>query len=153
MTPSDFKKGFSAFEIAMYKDWKRHSHLENNLGSKFEYTLKNPIEQELIISLDQTTQRMIPKGCEKTPQDYYAIYLFKANKMIDQLAIPYQIGYGHIFKKTLPPGNYELIVKNWENGDPMEFEADFRVTSYTSKEEVKIWETVAYIEDDMELCL
>jgi hypothetical protein len=52
--------------------------------------------------------------------------------------------------KTLPPGKYELTVKNWENGDPMEFEADFRVTSYTSKEEVKIWETVAYIEDDME---
>lgn len=29
MTPSDFKSGFSAFEVALYsEDWKRHSHLE-----------------------------------------------------------------------------------------------------------------------------
>lgn len=91
MTPSDFKKGFSAIEIALYdEDWKRHSHLEQGMGSTFEYILNNPIEQEVIVSLDQTTARMILKGCKKYPGNYYAIYLYdKKGKGYGQTAIPF----------------------------------------------------------------
>ena len=72
---------------------------------------------------------------------------------VEEIPIPPQIGYGHIFRKSLPAGNYELTVKNWENGDPSEFESDFRLTSYTSNKEVKIWERIAYIEYELEECL
>lgn len=91
MTPSDFKKGFSAFEIALYDEaWLRHSHLEQSLGSTFEYIVDNPIEQDVIISLDQTTARMILKGCKKSPGNYYAIYLYnREGKAMGATAIPF----------------------------------------------------------------
>jgi hypothetical protein len=74
MTPSDFKKGFSTFTTAMYSEnWIKNSHLEKSIGSSFEYILKNPIKQVVIISLDQITERMILKGCKKSPGNYYSI--------------------------------------------------------------------------------
>ena len=151
MTPSDFKKGFSTIATAMYSDlWIKNSHLEKSVGSSFEYILKNPIKQLVIISLDQITERMILKGCKKSPGNYYKIYLFKGNKKVQEIAISSLIGYGHLIVDQLPPGDYKLIVKNWNDGDPTNFEADFRITTYTFISEIKIWESIAYIEDDLE---
>ena len=103
-----------------------------------------------MISLDQITERMILKGCKKSPGNYYKIYLFKGNKKVQEIAISSLIGYGHLIVDQLPPGDYKLIVKNWNDGDPTNFEADFRITTYTFISEIKIWESIAYIEDDLE---
>ena len=60
----DFKKAFQNFDITYYHDkWEQSAVEQNGPGKKWFYPFTTIKEQEIFLTFDSISQRMVPPGC------------------------------------------------------------------------------------------
>ena len=69
---STFRQAYSDFSITMFDNkWQRNRRSGSGKpGKEEEFLFTNPVDQEVIITFENTFPRMVPTGCTKRKTNY-----------------------------------------------------------------------------------
>ena len=79
----------------MIQDWKTTKVAQTGkAGKKFDYTIKNPVDQEVVFGVDMGTPRIV--GESQWKDMHYNLYLSDAsgNSIFGPVDVSTQYGYG-----------------------------------------------------------
>lgn len=129
MDVASFKRAFQNYDVTYYHDnWKRSSFHQEGSGKNWQYPFSIIREQDLFLTFDQLPSRMVPPNCNVENENQFNILLRDSNgKVLEQQPVSSKTGYGVIHQKSLPPGDYMLVVVNFGNAS---LKNDFTLSSY-----------------------
>jgi hypothetical protein len=108
MTVEDFKQAFQNYDITYYhENWAKTSFDQSGSGSKWYYPFTLIKDQEIFLTYDQLSERMIPPKCNEDQTNTYNMILRDSlGQIVKQEPVSRKTGYGVINIKKLKAGDY-----------------------------------------------
>lgn len=144
-----FKEAFSAYQVTQYSDQWQTSFKKGTgqPGKYFQYFFENKVDQEFVISFDQTPPSSVPAGCDLPKVNYNLLVYDESGQKIRHKGVAPQTNFGQVHFKSLPQGNYKFVVINF--GD-ITAPSDFGLTVYGLKQKVGLYAPADFMMRDLE---
>jgi hypothetical protein len=144
MRLAEFKQAFANVDTTFYKngtEFVRKTATVQSTGRDWVFPFQLISRQEVFLTFDMASQRMMPPGCSFDTARNFNMVLRGANgELVDQQAVSKKTGYG-LIKQQLAPGNYQLVIVSFGDAETV---ADFAVSTY-SRQGVEILQQMDHL--------